>query len=250
MDHQIEQNPRDADLYIKRGRIQRDTQQFTRALDDYHTALKLAPNSPKPLYWQADIYFLQKEYKKSRDTLKKYLKTKSQSPLGHHLLAKTYVQLGLAKEAAKHFNLAVKHNKNAPPQWYLDKANTLLAIRPLPLKLIEQSITEGIQKHGELINFVSFMIRTHKSAKNYSTALSWVKRLPVQSIGTPYWKNQHADILVLAGKTEEALSLYRSVVTQIASYSYNKKRLPAFIEENDKAKANIRRLENLSVQAN
>ncbi|WP_086934138.1 tetratricopeptide repeat protein [Agarilytica rhodophyticola] len=248
LDHHIEQTPKDASLYVKRGRIYRDAQQFTQALEDYDTALKLSPKSSEALYWQADTYFLQKDYDKTLASVTKYLTIKPKSPEGHYLLAKAYVKLGLAVKAEKHFSSAIQYNDNPPPQWYLDRGNAQLAVRPLSLERIESGIKEGIDKHGEIVSFISFLIRINKSAKNYSAALSWIKHLPVQLIGTPHWKNEHAEILALSGRTREAISLYRSVMTQIATYSNKKRNLPAFVEENEKARKNISRLESLSVQ--
>ncbi|MEE9355691.1 MAG: hypothetical protein V3U75_08905 [Methylococcaceae bacterium] len=214
--HEIENHPDDHKLYIKRGRIYLDSEQLILAKESFDQAAKLNSSDYESLYWQGMVLFRQGDLNKSLDKLKIYLQKVPNSPAGHKAMAEAMTASGSHSLAANHYDLAIHNDNNPPPQLFIDRLQTQLKIILLPKERIEAGILQGINHHGEIVNFVEAMIDFKIKTHQYEHAIAWFNKLPEKLRDTPKWINKRADVEILSGNRQKALNLYQYNLIQIA----------------------------------
>lgn len=226
--HQIEHQPKDAILYLKRGRVALDSAHWKDALRDFEKAEQLNENLFDAIYWQGYAKLKQGYTQSASEQLIRYLKKSPTSPSGHQYLAQAYVLLGKYSDAANHYDLAIQYNVNAQPQVYVERVQALNKITPPPSKRIAKGIQDGIDILGPQINLLELMVETYAQAKQYKSAILWHTRYPQSLRNTPSWMLKHGQLYEWDDQVTEALLWYSKSIQSIALFTPAKQALPAY----------------------
>lgn len=215
LDHKIEDYPKDPTLYIRRGRIFQETKRWDEALFAFAKALQIDPTFYKAFYWQGNVFLRKGDYEQAEKALQKYLNQKPDSPAGHSAIAKVYTKLDDNLKAADHLDLAIKNDNNPPPQVYLERAQVLFKVHPIPDGRIYKGLNEAIKKHGSISTYLELLINLNINTKNYLQAIIWIDKLPANLNRTPRWLIKKAELEVLKGDPNNAIKFYQMSIKTI-----------------------------------
>lgn len=99
-DKALKLNPKSAETFRRRGKINEKLNQLVPAIDDYTHAIALSPNNHLYLSDRADVYNKKGEYSKAIADLDKYLKlVKRPNPRTFYARSALYTKLGKKTEA-------------------------------------------------------------------------------------------------------------------------------------------------------
>lgn len=248
VNHALEHDPRDAKLYLKRGRIHQEKQAWDRALADYERALQLDRKLHEVVYWQGMLHFERAEYEAAEQLFRKYTKF-SDSPQGHIALGELYLQTARPEPAARHFGKAVRLDVNPAPVLYLKRARALRQARTAPLPAgylndIVAGIDEGIARHGELATYLEFLVELYEANGDYPRALATIERLPAKLRSTPAWRLSRAELLLKAGDRASAGAAYRAAIAAVEQLPEHRRNVKANAGVKQQAQLALHRLES------
>ncbi|MGR9105798.1 MAG: tetratricopeptide repeat protein [Gammaproteobacteria bacterium] len=238
--HEIGHHPKQPGLYVARGRVHLDSGHWDAALADFEKSIRIDPGYLEALYWQGEALFGKGEYAAAERVLHRYLCQVPHSPAGHRLIAQVWTQLGEPLRAAKYFDLSIRHDANPPPQVYLDRAQILMKLDPLPLKRVLTGLNAGLERHEANVALIKMLIEVDLAVGDYPQAIMDLERIPSQLRDTPLWLNRRAEIEALRGRPNEAAKLYEASLDRIGSLPKLKQQLPAYLSVRAEAERGLR----------
>ncbi len=111
----IELDPKNTALYVQRATVLEKTGNYKAAAEDYDRAIVFTPPKSQAdlLYNSGRLYYLLKDYEKSKEQLEKGLKINGKNLLAHQALAKTLLALGQTDAALRSINTSLNIKKTA-----------------------------------------------------------------------------------------------------------------------------------------
>jgi tetratricopeptide (TPR) repeat protein len=248
VNHALEHDPKDAKLYLKRGRIHQEKQAWDKALADYERALQLDRKLHEVVYWKGMLHFERAEYGIAEQQFKKYIGL-SDSPQGHIALGELYLQTARPELSARHYDQSVRLDVNPAPVLYLKRARALQQAQPAPLSAgylnaIVAGIDEGIARHGELATYLEFLVGLYEANGDYARALATIERLHGKLRSTPAWQLVRAELLLKAGDKESAAAAYQAAITAVEQLPDHRSNVKANAEVKQQAQLALHRLES------
>ncbi|MET1255013.1 tetratricopeptide repeat protein [Aliikangiella maris] len=228
LSHQISKSPNNPQLYIKRGRVYQDSEEYVLAMQDYQQALKLDNNFHEALYWQGYIYSVQGQLELAEKQLLNYLKQQPDSPAGHRTLAKVYEQKNQLNLSIRHFDQAIDVDKKTPPQVYLERTRVQLKIKPLPIVQIEQGLNQAIKNFGAIVTIIELMVESYQHAQQWHKISDAIALLPKSLQQSPQWLYKKAFAYQMMNHNRQAKQTFIQVQQQIERLPEHRKNNPAF----------------------
>ena len=242
--HELKQAPKNADLFVKRGRVYRDSEHYELAVKDFVQALALRPDHQDALYWLAEVKVRLTKIKEAKRHLTRLFQLNKSVPKAYRLLAEIFVQEKKLGQAIDNYDLAIQTDNRPPPQVFIDRTNiiklSLVDFGTEALKRIENSIQQGVNKHGYLVNYSSYLINFMLEVNNYERALFWFNKLPAKLQKNPRWLNIKASIFQKQGDNERALASYKNTLVIIDELPQRLKNLKVNQIEKNRALEAIR----------
>jgi tetratricopeptide (TPR) repeat protein len=202
-----------AALYLKRGILHHQHEDYVHALDDYDRAEQLAPLSGTIGFARSRTLFQSGQLTAARATLDKFL---AQAPThAEAFLLRARVLAGLKEHAAalRDFD---RHLALAPeplPDCYLERAATLVASGDRHAAL--SSLDEGIGRLGNLVTLQNAALALELELGRPDAALTRVDRIMAGLERTESWLARRGEILEKAGRADEASRAYRGALSAI-----------------------------------
>jgi len=210
---QIERAPMDAGLYLQRGELYRQHQDWDAALADYETALRLAPGLSEAEFGRARMFF-EAGWKRSAETLlSEFVRKHPEHARAHQKLAQLYARQNDHRREAEEYALAAQYSATVTPELYLAQARALAASGNEHLKAAIQVLDAGMERLGGCIptlqnEAADMEIRLGR----YDAALERLHKVQQQSTRKEHWLARRGAILVMAGHRAEARQVYRQAL--------------------------------------
>jgi tetratricopeptide (TPR) repeat protein len=254
----IEQEPRNPELYLKRGELHRFHRDWDAALADYERVTQLDPrNSAADL--ARGLVFLEAGWPRSaRIALDRFLVSQPDRAEAHAARARALVQLGERRAAADSFGRAIALRPQPDPEDYLERAQALAGAGEAYLDEALRGLDEGMQKLGPLVALQLYAIDLERQRKKYDAALARLDHLaapPAPEAGqerhasaaapanrSPGWLERRGEILEEAGRPAEARAAYEAALAAIASLPSHRRGVKATVELEARLRAAIARL--------
>lgn len=225
--HSIEHHP-SAELYIRRGRVQFDSEHWQLALADFDKAIELESENAEAIFWQAEVYNRLRQTPQAIQRLLDYLAVEPNSPLGHWRLAGILTKQKRFNEALPHYQSAIALDTNPSPQIYQDFINNLIAIQPRPEKTIDLAISQSQEAHPHAITLVQQAVDYYTEQGEYEKALALLEMQPKSISDSPAWLLRKAEWHIQLGDDKLATQSLEDVEKSIEALPPHRRELLVF----------------------
>lgn len=231
--HQIEHQPQDQMLHLKRAMVYLKQGDPAASWKDLEKAKQLGPH--KNLWRFIGHYY--NATNKPILALKNFNKHLELEPMDFSVIetrAELFSKQGDLQNAIKDYEFIINNNSQIQPGYYLIVADLLLKTS----KDNRAKATEFIQRGAEKLNYPVQLVRRLIDAaleeKSYKTALRYNEKLIEKSGDAPHLLAEKAQYLALLNRTTEAQANYRKALNQLKTQRLTPAR-KQLIEEINKA---------------
>ncbi|MCI0744901.1 MAG: tetratricopeptide repeat protein [Verrucomicrobia subdivision 3 bacterium] len=227
---QIEKNPKNAELYLKRGELHRAHQEWDPAQADYDRALVLDP-SLHVIDFTRGRMFLEANWPHSaKICLDRFLLRQTNHVEARVARARALVKLTKHLEAARDYTAAIQQSAAGRPELYIERAQALTEEGTNHFGEALRGLDEGMQKLGTLVTLQLYAIDIELKQKKYDAALDRLEKVAAQSPRKETWLARRGEILQQAGRNPEARRAYEDALKAMASLPPARRNVPAMVE--------------------
>ena len=227
---QISKDPKNAELYLKRGELHRAHQEWDPAQADYDRALALDPGLSVIDFTRGRMFLEANWPHSAKVSLDRFLRRHTNHVEGFTARARALVKLAQPLEAARDFTVAIKHSSHGRPELYIERAQALGGAGEGHYEEALRGLDEGIQKLGSLVTLQLYAIDLELKRKQFDAALSRLEKIAAQSPRKETWLARRGEILQQAGRPEEARTAFQEALKALASLPPARRNVPAMAE--------------------
>jgi tetratricopeptide (TPR) repeat protein len=210
----IEKEPNSAELYLRRGEVYRDHEEWKSAADDYNKARTLNPKLLDIDLAEARLYFYSDHLEQAQEKVEQYLKVR-QDENARYLRAQILVELKQTSKAIADFSYFIEHAKDPQPQVFIERAKAQVLTGKRKEAIV--GLDEGMKKLGVLISLQELAIQLELEGKEFDQALVRVDSILKTLNRKENWLARKGEILEQAGRTDEAKRFYKQALSEITS---------------------------------
>ena len=212
----IQQHPRNAELYVRRGELHREHRDWEAALADYSRASELDPGLATVALARGMLYFDFGRLAEAKSELDRFLVKNPNHSQGRTARAKVFVKLGKPAAAAGDYDRAVAHSPRPTPQLYLERARAWADASENYAGRAIMGLDEGMEKLGRIVTLQSFAIELEVRASRYDSALERLDQI-AKWLPKERFLRRQGDILRKAGRNTDARQAYSQAAAHIDS---------------------------------
>src|SRR5881396_2967287 len=184
---QIEQEPNNPELYLKRGELRRAHIEWDAAYADYERAFALAPDMAAIDLARGRLFLDSGWPLSARAALDRFLSRQPNGVEGLILRARALTRLNLRLAAAQDYSRAIGLSPEPGPELYIERAQVLAAEGSEYLPSALEGLDEGIRKLGPLVTLQLFAIDAELKQKNIDGALARLDQVAQKSPRKETW---------------------------------------------------------------
>lgn len=215
---QIEQQPEDAQLWLRRGELRRIHRDWKPAESDFRRARKLDPELAAVDFLLGRLMLDAGRPKKAKSYLDKYLKARPDHAEARVVRARALAQLGRSLAAAGDFDRALallEENGRPIPTYYIERARVLAAAGPEHMNAALAGLEEGLARLGQPVTLQLYAIELELDLHRYDAALARLDRIAAQANRQETWLVRRGAILEQASRVGEARVAYAAALDAI-----------------------------------
>jgi len=227
---QIEKDPRNIDLYVRRGELYRTHADWNAALADFDTILVIEPTNrwvnlaKGRLMADASWLLTAKAY------LDRFIAEQPNHAEALSSRARVLTRLKLHLAAADDYDAAIRLSPEAIPELFIERAQTLASNGPDFVGRAIEGLDEGIKRLGPLVTLQLSVVDLELKRKNYDAALERIAGIAQRSPRKETWLARRGEILEQAGRPDEARTAYQSALAALASLPLVRRNVPAMAQ--------------------
>jgi predicted Zn-dependent protease len=211
---ELEKAP-EPDLYIRRGELFRHHQEWALAEADFIAAAKLEPKLAVVDFFRARLLLESGFPEKAHPIVDRYISAVPDEAEGWFLRGEVLAALGRHDDGAADYSEGISRARTPRPDHYLRRARFLgAAPKPDPARIIA-ALDEGIARLGPIISLVELTILFEEARNNFDGALERIALAMAHSPRRERWLVRQGDVLVQAGRPDEAIASYRAALAAI-----------------------------------
>lgn len=218
LDQEIQENPGSAALYLKRGELHRLHRDWPAALADYGRAEQLKPEESAVHYYRGRMWLEAGQPRLARPELDLFLAARPEHADALLVRSRARALLGERMAGVDDLTRAIALLDRPTPEVYLERARLLVAEGPSYVDRALAGLDEGIDRLGPLVTLIQFAIEVERDRGRYLSGLDRLDRLPENLAGQPKWLGLRADLLLEAGRKNEAHAAYAAGLEIIEAY--------------------------------
>jgi len=224
---EIEKDPTNAELYLRRGELYRLHQQHDPAKADIDTAETFAPGLPAIDLSRARLLLDTSWPLSARAHLDRFLGVISNHTEAFTLRSRAWTRLGQPLFAAVDLNRAIAVTPEGAPDLYIERAHALAAAGSDHLETALQGLDEGMKRMGPLVTLQLTAIDLELRRKNHDAALDRVDAVMQRLPRKESWLARKGEILLQAGRPEEAKKSYEAALAALNTLPPVRRNVPA-----------------------
>lgn len=218
--NQIALDPNNASLLLKRGELLRHDGHFKAALKDLQLAAR-RDGTLGEVDYQLGLTLLQLERAAdAKSHLDRYIAIHPNGSKALVARARALVALGNRMKAATDFTRAIAHSPN--PDYYIERARVLAAAGHVDEAV--RGLDEGHKRLGTLVSLQRLAIDLDLARNNIDGAITRVDNMAAITGRTDLWLARRGDILLQAGRRDDALAAYGQALAAIETLSQRRHR--------------------------
>jgi tetratricopeptide (TPR) repeat protein len=211
---QIEKQPTAA-LFLRRGELEREHCEYERALVDYQKAAELDPKMDVVFLCRGKALLEAGRPAPAREALDRFLSTKPDHGDGYLTRARVLVALNDFALAADDFTRSIEHTKEPRPEHFLERALALEQAGD-PDSAVA-GLEEGMKRLGPITTLQEAAVAIEMKQRLFDAAMKRMDSLIGQATRKESWQARKADLLVQAGRPDQAQRAYRESLASIES---------------------------------
>jgi predicted Zn-dependent protease len=227
---EIQNDPKNPDLYLKRGELRRQHVEWDMAHADFDRALALAPDLAIVDMLRGRVYLESGWPLSALACLNRFLSIHPKHVEAQIVRARIRTRLGQRLSATKDYTGAIALSTEPGPDLFIERAQALAASGNEYLKESLRGLDEGIAKMGSLVTLQLFAIDVELKQQNYEGALARVDKIAEKSPRKETWQVRRGEILQLAGRPAEARQAYQSALSSLQTLPPTRRFVPAMQE--------------------
>jgi tetratricopeptide (TPR) repeat protein len=236
---QIVKDPKNAELYLKRGELHRAHQEWDEAQADYARAIGLDPGLFVIDFTRGRLFLEAGWPHSAKVSLDRFLRRQTNHVEALTARARALVKLEQRLDAVRDYTEAIRHASTGRPELYIERAQALAAEGETHFPEALRGLDEGMQKMGPLVTLQLYAIDVELKRKNFDAALERLEKIAAQSPRKETWLARRGEILQQAGRREEARKAYDSALQAIGTLPPARRNVPAMIELEKRIKTAI-----------
>lgn len=207
---QIQKIPESAELYFKRAELHRLHEDWPAAAADYDRAAQLAPELSAVRLGRGKMLFASGHLDEAKAELDAFLTASPERVDAFVTRARIQAKRAEPLPAAGDFARAIALSPQPEPDFYLERAQALVAAGDAHLDDALRCLDEGMARLGNLPSLGLYAVELDAKAKRFDSALARLDRLSAISPRKEAWIERRGDLLAQAGRAEEAQQAYRA----------------------------------------
>ena len=239
---EIQQRPRDPDLYYRRAELYRRHGDFDHSWSDLETAQKFATNMAILDLSRGLLLSDAKWPASAKLYLDRFLGHEPKHVPGLAARARVQLQLTNRDAAAQDFTLAILHSETPQPELYIERAQALASETGVGLKDALQGLDEGLKRLGPIITLQLHAIDLELRLKQTNAAVARLDGIIAQSPRKETWCARKGEILQSAGRSAEAKAAFGEALSHLAKLPAARRNAPAIRELESRIQAALKAL--------
>ena len=224
---QIEQDPKNAELYLKRGELHRISSHWDLALADFDRVVELDPDHETVDFHRGRLLLEAGQFEPAKVAIDQFLSAYPNHIEGLLIRGRLLRKLGQPLEAAQDYARAISLAPNPTPVLFLERAETLTEAGAEYVDAAVQGLDEGIQKLGSLILLQSLAIELEVKRQHYDAALIRIDQVLTEVSRQEKWLTWRGEVLESAGRPKEARVAYEDALEAIEALPSRLRQVPA-----------------------
>lgn len=229
----ISHDPRDADLYVKRGELYSDDGDWKSALDDFERAGQLNAGLLVVDLARGRTLINAGQFEPAKSALDRFLAKEPIHAEARILRARALAQLGQWDASVVDYTQAIDYlaQLGAPnPDYYLERASASASRGPRYVPEALNGLDEGIATLGMLATLQLYAIELELSLGRTDEALARLEPLVAHANRRESLLARLGEILELAGRPRAARAAYEQAVTAINALTPRHRATPGIVE--------------------
>jgi len=234
---QIAKDPKNSELYLKRGELHRMHQEWDLAQADYDRAAALNASLAAIDFTRGRMFLEANWPHSAKICLDRFLLKHTNHVEGFIARARTLVKLEKPLDAARDFTTAIRHAPSGRPELYIERAQALASAGDKHYAEALRGLDEGIERLGPLVTIQLHAIDLELKRKQFDAALARLEKIAAQSPRKETWLARRGEILLQAGRREEARAAYEQALKALDTLPPGRRNVPAMNELERRIKA-------------
>ena len=210
---QIDEQPNDSALYLKRGELHRHNLSWDSALADYRKVELLSPADPDIHFYRGQMLLESGQAGAALAEIELFLRHKPAHREALLVRARALVQLGRAPEAVADYEASIALRAQPTPENYLEWAAALASLDGgLPRAVA--AVDAGVRALGPLITLQQRAIAYETELGRFDEALARLDTVR-RWLRPERYQAKRAEVMVAAGRDLEARQCYEAALTVI-----------------------------------
>lgn len=245
LSRRIQEEPRNAALYLRRGELHRAERDWSAALADYRSARELDFGLAAVDLCLARMHLDSGQPLEARRWADRFLAREPAHVAG--LLTRARAQAGLGERvaAAADFDRAielVRAPQKPLPEYYLERARVLTDAGPRHVDQALWGLDQGLARLGPVITLELLAIDLELGAKRHDTALRRVDAILARWPRKELWLARRAEILEQAGRAQEARQALAAARQALGSLPPHRRKTKLLLDLEARIDAGLARL--------
>jgi len=226
----ITKDPNNAELYLRRGELFRNHADFDKAALDFDSAHRLNPALDAVELSRGRLYSDSGWLLSAKACLDGYLLKRPNDAGALTTRAQVLTRLQLRLEASRDYIRAIAASTDPGPELFIERAQALSNEGAEYLPEALHALDEGVKRLGQLVTLQLLAIDLELKQQNYDGALSRLEMVAEKSPRKESWLVRRGEILIQAGRTDEARKTFQSALTALESLPPTRRNVPAMLE--------------------
>jgi tetratricopeptide (TPR) repeat protein len=234
---QISQHPDDAVLYLRRGQLYMQHEEFEAAEADYVEAETRRADSAALQLARGQLQLAQGNAASACAHFDRFLQQEPTHVEARLARAAARVHLKAFADAVDDFNAALKVAPTPEPEWFIDRARALASIQPPRYEEAIKGLDEGLARLGtEVVTLILAAVDLEIKAGRVDQALARLDRAASAAARQESWVLRRGDVLAQAGRVTAAKEAYEHVLELIEALPPRQRRTRATTAMEERAR--------------
>lgn len=209
--------PENAELYLERGELYRQVENWDAALADYERAQKLDPALYVIDFARGRLYLETGRAPRAKTALDRFLEKFPNHAEARMMRARALVQMRQTVAAIADYDVAIAQSAPPSPDLYHERAKAIADLGPKRTLDAIASLDEGITRLGAIVSLQMHAIDLELSSRRFDQAVARLETISNRSARKEYYLLRKGEILQKAGRHNDAKAAWSEAAKRIAA---------------------------------